>query len=500
MATWKKVLVEDADIQVGDITATLGSVTGIGDNNLTVNVVTSTTNGSTSGDLGVASVTFGTAAFDSASSFATAAQGGLADSALQSSDFAAELVTGTTAGKGGIAVTGGTNAIKGGDEDDIQLDLDINSIVTTITSVASTDLIPLEDATDNVTKKATVANIIAAVSSGVTTFNAGRNLTEADGDTTGTIDLDLDNDLVQVNSVKSTEGSGPDAAGTQLRLRAGAGTGTGAGGTFDVQVAAAGSTGSTPNTYSTAFDIVSTGYATFYEGVMISDSVESAALDLNNQDIANVGDIDADSISVADAAVGLNIDFSEANTARSFITVGDDLAEALVIQEGSNDYLQIVTTDAAEAVKIGHGVYGTTITIGHTTSETTIGDNLTVTGDATITGDLTVNGTTTTVNSTNLLVEDQFILLNNADTATDADAGIVVEGSSKNVAFGYHQSDDRFVFDKTGATGDMTAIDPDAFFVHVHTAAGDSTNADSDFAQVGNMYVNSSTQDIYIYS
>lgn len=119
---------------------------------------------------------------------------------------------------------------------------------------------------------------------------------------------------------------------------------------------------------------------------------------------------------------------------------------------------------------------------------------------------LTVNGTTTTVDTTNLLVSDQFIYLNDSGNAAnvDADAGFVVEGLTKSVAFGYHQSDDRFVFDKTGATSGMTSIDPDAFFTHVHTNTAvptDGTNgADSDFAQIGNLYVNSTNEDIYIYS
>tara|TARA_S200002703_G_scaffold98111_1_gene84810 strand:+ start:5636 stop:7126 length:1491 start_codon:yes stop_codon:yes gene_type:complete len=496
MATWKKVLVEDANIQVGTVNANLGEATDIGDSNLTVNLVVSSTDGATAGDLTVAEVTFGTAAFDSASSFATSAQGSLADSALQDSDFAAEIITGSAAGQGGIAVTGGTNAIKGADNEDIRLDLDINSIVTTITGVDSSDLIPLQDATDNVTKKATVANIIAAVSSGVTTFNAGRNLTEAQGDTDGTIDLDLDKLLVEVDRVTSTEGSGTDAAGTQLRLRAGAGTGTGAGGGFDVQVAAAGSSGSTLNTYSTAFDIVSTGYATFYEGVMITDSVEAVALDLNNKDIANVGDIDADSISVADAAVGLSIDFSGANTGLSKINIADNLAEALTIEQGGNDYLQVVTTNGSEAVNIGTGVSGTAITIGHGTSEVTIGDNLTVTGD------LTVSGVTTTINTDNLTVEDTFISLNSGGS-TNVDAGIVFTGLANKV-FGWDQSQESGRFGVDYAGGDASAtgggFSPDAWVSTVHTAAGDDTNATAALAQIGNMYINSSNQDIYIYS
>ena len=41
-------------------------------------------------------------------------------------------------------------------------------------------------------------------------------------------------------------------------------------------------------------------------------------------------------------------------------------------------------------------------------------------GNVTLSGDLVVNGTTTTLNTTNLNVEDQFILVNSGSTAKDA--------------------------------------------------------------------------------
>jgi len=504
MASWKKVLVEDANIQVGTINADLGATTDISDSQLTANLVVSSTDGTTAGALTVAEVTFGTAAFDDASSFATSAQGDLADTSVQPANFAADILTGTTAGKGGISVSGGDDKIFGADSADITLDLDISSVVTTITSVATSDLIPLQDVDDsNVTKKATVANIIAAVSSGVTTFNAGRNLTEEDGDTDGTIDLNLDNTLVQVNQITSTEATAgnSDEDGIDFFLRGGASTGLGLGGGLSFQVTQpAASTGTALNSYTTALGINQTGHATFYYGVEIVNADGPTALDLSNQNIVDVGDIDADSISIADAAVGLTIDFVGGNTGKSKIKIDDNLAEALTIEENGKDYLNIKTTDGAEEVKLGTGVSGTAITIGHGTSETTISDNLTVSGN------LTVNGDTTTVDTTNLLVEDQFIYLNNSGGATnvDRDGGFVVEGNTKSVAFGYHQSDDRFVFDKTGATSSMDAIDPDAFFTHVHINSAvptDNTNgADSDLAQVGNLYVNSTNEDIYIYS
>ena len=156
-----------------------------------------------------------------------------------------------------------------------------------------------------------------------------------------------------------------------------------------------------------------------------ASSIAAGSFDASNGNITNVGDIDADSISVADAANGLNIDFSGANTGTSALTIKDNVAEALVIQEGTNDYLQIVTTNSSEAVKIGHGVSGTAITIGHGTSEVTIGDNLTVTGD------LTVSGTTTTINTTELVVEDHIITAasGSADAAAAGVAGLAIDTS-----------------------------------------------------------------------
>jgi hypothetical protein len=49
-------------------------------------------------------------------------------------------------------------------------------------------------------------------------------------------------------------------------------------------------------------------------------------------------------------------------------------------------------------------------------------------GNVTLSGDLVVNGTTTTLNTTNLNVEDQFILVNSGSNSKDA--GIVFGGTS----------------------------------------------------------------------
>ena len=387
-----------------------------------------------------------------------------------------------------------TNVMLGADGD-VTIAIDIAGQTDLGSGVASGDLLLVADITDsNKVKKTTVSNIVDAVSSGVTTVNAGRNLTEADGDTDGTIDLDLDVNLVQVNSIKATEGSGSNDTGSSLQLHGGAGTGSGAGGGIRLKVADGGSSGTILNSYATAVQVNDDKTTDFNEKISITAASGGTAIDAGDLDIVNVNDLKIDRLLAHDNA-NLEIAFP-AVTGGGVISIADNMASALVLKQSGNEYMLFKTSNGAEEVKIGHGVSGTAITIGHSTSETTIGDNLIVTGN------LTVNGDTTTVSSSNLLVEDQFIYLNDSGSGTNVnrDGGIVIEGNTKSVAFGYHQSDDRFVFDKTGATSNMTDIDADAFFVHVHTASGDSTNHDTDFAQIGNMYIDSSNEDIYIYS
>ena len=105
-----------------------------------------------------------------------------------------------------------------------------------------------------------------------------------------------------------------------------------------------------------------------------------------DNNITNVGDIAIDSISP---------DGTDINVA-----VSDNSATAFTIKQGSDNYLVVDTGDGGESVAVGTGVSGTAISIGHTTSETTVNDNLTVTGN------LTVSGTTTTVDSTTINIHE----------------------------------------------------------------------------------------------
>jgi len=69
--------------------------------------------------------------------------------------------------------------------------------------------------------------------------------------------------------------------------------------------------------------------------------------------------------------------------------------------------------------------------------------------------------------------------------------------------FGWDHSQESGRFGVDYAGGDASAagggFSPDAWLSTVHTAAGASGQTAA-LAQIGNMYVNSSNQDIYIYS
>ena len=75
------------------------------------------------------------------------------------------------------------------------------------------------------------------------------------------------------------------------------------------------------------------------------------SLTLTEGNITNAGDINADSLSVDDSAVGLNIDFGGATTLNK-ISLTDNLADALNITESSNSYVKFVTSNSSEKIVI----------------------------------------------------------------------------------------------------------------------------------------------------
>jgi hypothetical protein len=131
------------------------------------------------------------------------------------------------------------------------------------------------------------------------------------------------------------------------------------------------------------------------------------------------------------------------------------------------------------------------------------GTTLTVTGNEIITGNLTVQGTASFQNTTNLEVADRFVLFASGSN-TAGDGGIVIQQAVQNVGelFGYENSINRW-----GFTSSFNASNPSytaAAFVtttEVGTTAppvspiyGGASNG------LGNIYVRSTTEEIFIYS
>jgi len=126
-------------------------------------------------------------------------------------------------------------------------------------------------------------------------------------------------------------------------------------------------------------------------------------------------------------------------------------------------------------------------TIGASTSEITIGDNLTIVGN------LTIQGDTVQQQVANLNVEDRFILLNSGSAS--GDGGIVIQTESAmgdGVAFGYDDSESRWAFQQgTKLNASASAIAPDAY------ASAVVTSDDANYKKNGNIRVQGG--EIYIY-
>lgn len=133
-------------------------------------------------------------------------------------------------------------------------------------------------------------------------------------------------------------------------------------------------------------------------------------------------------------------------------------------------------------------------------NDVTIGNNLTVTGD------LFVNGTTTQVNTSELFIEDKFIILASGSAAA-GDGGIIIDRGSDvagNIAFGFDSATDRWGF-QNGLVDATNAITigtngNSAFVGYVFTeAAHVSAPTTGEFVQAGAIYT-ATSGDIYIYS
>jgi len=184
-------------------------------------------------------------------------------------------------------------------------------------------------------------------------------------------------------------------------------------------------------------------------------------------------------------------------------TLDIDAAGAVTIDGGSTfsvDAAGNTNIDTSTGtISVGTANSGIAVNIGHSTSEVTIGDNLTVTGDATINGNLDVNGTLTTIDTTNLSIKDRLIFAASGSSETNVDAGLLVQSGSvagSGSAFYHDINSERWAVAKSVAEG-QTAVTPLQFVTTV-TLNSNAPSEDNGEYGVGEMWVETDTQDIYI--
>ena len=163
-----------------------------------------------------------------------------------------------------------------------------------------------------------------------------------------------------------------------------------------------------------------------FRNITLTGELDAATLDVS-------GNIDVDGVSNLD-----NTDIDGSLTVDGAVDIN-----ATTFDIDATDDIDIDTSDTTGGIAIGTATSGVPISIGHTTSETTVNDNLTITGD------LTVSGTTTTVNSTTVAIADPVFEMGASGSDDNLDRGIKMKYNNSGAKFafmGYDDSDGKFAF------------------------------------------------------
>jgi hypothetical protein len=290
----------------------------------------------------------------------------------------------------------------------------------------------------------------------------------------------LANSTFNVGAGNGLTGGGSANLGATSTVNVGAGTHI----TVNTDDIAVNTTTLTPAISGSIFSQVS-GDITITNGGVATISANSVALgtDTTGDYVANLG-----------AGTGVTIG---SNT-------GEGSAPTIAVNYGStaNTAVQGSTTISLTGTANEVEITGTTAQALGAGPSYTIGlpNNVTIGNNLIVSNNLTVFGTASFQQTTNLEVADRFVLLASGST-TDGPGGIVVQQDTQNVGelFGWDSGADRWAV--TGSfTANQSAFTPDAFMAAVTTAAGTSPAPASRYNAVGNIYVSSGDESIWIYS
>jgi hypothetical protein len=336
------------------------------------------------------------------------------------------------------------------------------------------------------------ASIFSRISGDITISSAG---VSAIGSSKVTNAM-LVNSAVTITAGSGLTGGGSTALGASSTINVGAGTGITVN-TDDIQLKNA---GSLTNNVITKWDssngqLVNSGLTDDGTNLAINRATGIVGNLGVTGNISVTGSITGSAISSSGALSGLTV------SSGTTVTAGTNIfAPNGYITAGSPGG----APNTAGAVQGQIGFFSSNVTVG---GDLGVTGNANVTGNTTITGNLTVNGTTTTINTDNLLVEDRFALFASG-SATATDGGIIVQaatggGTATGFALGYHTTADRWAYQDALAFNASSFGTPTAYAVTAETGAGlPAANPAYGGATYGygNIYVNSSNGDIFIYS
>lgn len=300
--------------------------------------------------------------------------------------------------------------------------------------------------------------------------------------------------------------------------------------TYLTQSFSSGSTvfGDTPldDTHQFTGSVFITGSTTITETLTatnIGAFTAAGAIDFDNQNLTNI-DIDSGDIA---SGVTINkspdVNFNSGDVQGSItlsnlasgtgaLTIQTDSVEGTMLHTNTADTSTIeLSSDTLSVLKVpnaltaGDGISAggtfdgaasrtfavdlsglSSVAIGASTSEVTIGDNLTIVGN------LTIQGDTVQQQVANLNIEDRFILLNSGSASGDGGLIVQTESHTAGVVYGYDDDESRWGFQQgTKLSASGSAIAPDAY------ASAVVTSDDANYQKNGNIRVEGG--EIYIY-
>jgi|TARA_B110000858_G_C17807683_1_gene478932 hypothetical protein len=161
--------------------------------------------------------------------------------------------------------------------------------------------------------------------------------------------------------------------------------------------------------------------------------ITTASLSTISTTLSISGDSGTDSVSLVDGTLNINGSTGIATAVTDDVvtlTLGAGIVSGSSVSSPGQGQVQLTT----------NGLAASAIDLGLETTDDVTFNSVNVTGDATVDGNLTINGDLVSIRTTNLEVEDKYILLNSGSSNPDT-AGIVVDQGSG--------AGDAFIFDAT---------------------------------------------------